>query len=609
MSFTTRPEIVGRFGVVAATHWTASQVAMNVLERGGNAFDACAAAAFVLHVVEPHMNGPGGDSVTLLMRAGETLPTCLCGQGPAPARATIAHYKSEGLSVIPGDGLLAACIPGAVDAILLMLRDYGTISLDAALAPAIEYAREGWPVIAGVADAVTGSAEIFTKEWTSSAATYMPGGKGPVAGQLFRSPKLAETYARLLKESQASGADRVKQIEQARHVFYRGFVAEAIERFNLDFAAMDASGRRHKGVMTAQDMAGWQASYEKPAVASYRGWKVAKSGPWGQGPSLLQMLKLLEGFDLGAMDMEGPDFVHHVVEAMKLAYADREAWYGDPNFTDVPLATLLSDSYAAARRKLIGREASGDLLPGSPDGRAPKLPRYEIGADAGEPGAVERMRERQAREMHTAGGGGVRAARGPAEGDTCHIDVIDRWGNVVAMTPSGGWLMSSPVIPDLGFCLGSRAQMFWLEEGLPASLKPGTRPRTTLTPSLAIGPEGELLAFGSPGGDSQDQWIGQFFLRHVDGKRNLQESIDTPQFQTDHHPNSFYPRKAQPKKLLVEDRLPAATVDELRRRGHDVEGAGAWGLGRNCAAKRDADGKTLRAAATPRRQQAYAVGR
>ena len=608
MSFTTRPEIVGRFGVVATTHWIASQVAMNVLERGGNAFDACAAAAFTLHVVEPHLNGPAGDSVSVLLRAGETQPVCLCGQGVTPQGMTLELFRKHGLPVIPGDGLLPAVVPGSVDAILIMLRDYGSMNFRDAIGPAIEYARDGWPVVQGITDAIASCAERFLTEWKSSAEVYLPGGKPPAGGQLFRSTKLAETYARWLTEAEAAGSDRVNQIEKARDVFYRGFIAEAIERFATKFEAMDASGRRHKGVLTAHDMANWQASFEQPTTISYRGWQVFKSGPWGQGPSLLQHLKLLEGFDIAAMDTEGPDFVHALVEAMKLSYADREAWYGDPKFFDVPMATLLSDTYTAERRKLIGTQASGEFRPGAPDGRQPKLPHYEIGTTATEPTAAERARE--AREMHhTAGGAGVRAARGPAEGDTCHIDVIDKWGNTVAMTPSGAWLQSSPVVPELGFCLSMRGQMFWLEDGLATSLKPGARPRTTLTPSLAIGPNGERIAFGTPGGDSQDQWILQFFLRHIDHGKNLQAAIDTPQFQTDHHPNSFYPRKAQPRRVLIEDRFPKETLDELTHRGHTVEKSGGWTLGRNCAARREADGKTLRAGATARRSQAYAVGR
>jgi gamma-glutamyltranspeptidase/glutathione hydrolase len=314
---------------------------------------------------------------------------------------------------------------------------------------------------------------------------------------------------------------------------------------------------------------------------------------------MLQALKLLEGFDIGAMDTLGAEFVHTLVEAKKLAYADREAWYGEPVGGDVPLAALLSDAYAAQRRALIGATASRDMRPGSPDGREAPFPAYRLAdgtaiAGIGEPARIEQ--ESQERP----------ATRGPAEGDTCHLDVVDRWGNVVAATPSGGWMQSSPTIPGLGFCLGTRTQMFWMQEGLPSTLRAGARPRTTLTPTIAR--KGDtVMAFGSPGGDNQDQWILQFFLRHADHGLNLQAAIDAPQLQCDHWPNSFYPRHAAPAKLQLEGRFPRDTVTALERRGHEVKLVGDWSLGRNCAAS--TDGRILRAAATPRLQQAYAVGR
>ena len=610
-AFTTRPEIAGTFGVVSSTHWLASQVGMMILEKGGNAFDAAVAAGFTLQVVEPHMNGIGGDAVMLIRPKGADVPTVICGQGTAPAGATIAHYKSEGLDLVPGTGLLAAVIPGAFDAWMLMLRDYGTMKLEDVITPAISYARDGYPLIAGAVGAISGVAELFRTEWPTSAAIYLPGGKVPTTGSLFRNVKLSETYARILKEANAAGSDRVKQIEAARAAFLKGFVAEAIEAFATKTAVMDASGQRHKGVLTAADMAGWQASYEKPVTYDYRGYTVCKAGPWSQGPVLLQVLALLKGFDIGAMDTVGPDFVHTLVEAKKLAYADRDAYYGDPNFVDVPLETLLSDAYNAERRKLIGDQASRDLRPGAPDGRTPKLPQYKIGGATGTiAGVGEPARNEQESYDRSGGAMGIaasRAARGPAEGDTCHLDVIDRHGNMVAATPSGGWLQSSPIIPELGFCLGTRAQMYWLQEGLPSSLAPGRRPRTTLTPSMALKDGKPYIAFGSPGGDNQDQWIAQFFLRHVEHKLNLQAAIDAPMLQTDHWPSSFYPRQAFPAKVIMEGRFPKATIDELRRRGHAVEVTGDWQLGRNCAAS--TDGTLMKAAATPRLQQAYAVGR
>jgi gamma-glutamyltranspeptidase / glutathione hydrolase len=613
-TFTTRPEIAGTFGAVSSTHWLATQTAMAMLEKGGNAFDAAVAGGLVLQVVEPHMNGIGGDAVAIIQTADGKAPQVLCGQGVAPAGATVAHYRSEGLSIIPGTGLLAAVVPGAFDAWMLMLRDHGTMTLAEVMAPAIGYARDGFPLVAGAVSTIAGVADLFRAEWQSSANVYLPQGGLPEVGALFANPRLADTYSRLLAEGSRAGADRERQIEAARAAFYKGFVAETIERYALSTPVLDASGLHHKGVLTAADMAAWQASWEAPVTYDYRGLTFCKSNAWGQGPFLLQTLALLKGFDVGAMDAVSADFVHTLVEAMKLAFADRDAYYGDTKFTDVPLKALLSDAYNDERRKLIGETASLEQRPGSPDGRVPRLPRHEYGVrqiattGTGEPTRVER----EQRESYNRDGGAVqlarvRAARGPAEGDTCHIDVVDRHGNAAAVTPSGGWLQSSPVIPELGFPLGTRGQMFWLEEGLPSTLAPGRRPRTTLTPTLALRDGKFYMAFGSPGGDNQDQWIIQFLLRHVDHKLPLQAATDTPQLQSNHMINSFYPRPAAPGRLVMESRFPAETIKELERRGHQVEVSGPWSLGRNCAVTKD--GKLMHAAATPRMMQAYAVTR
>ena len=356
-TFTTRPVISGTFGVVSSTHWVASQVGMSVLEKGGNAFDAAVAAGLTLQVVEPHMNGLGGDAVAAFQAKGKKAQI-LCGQGPAPAGATIAHYKNEGLDLVPGTGFLAAVIPGAFDTWMLMLRDYGTMTLAEVMTPAIGYARDGYPLVHGVCGTIAGVAPLFRDEWKSSAALYLPNGEVPKPGELFTNPELASTYARILKEASAAGADRERQIEAARAAFYKGFVAETIEKYCTSTAVMDATGQRRKGVLKASDFAGWQATYEEPATYEYHGLTVCKAGPWSQGPVLLQLLALLKGFDVPSMDTLGPDFVHLLVEAKKLAYADRDAWYGDPNFVDVPMKTLLSDAYNAERLKLIDRKST-----------------------------------------------------------------------------------------------------------------------------------------------------------------------------------------------------------------------------------------------------------
>ncbi|MCG6558483.1 gamma-glutamyltransferase family protein [Ruegeria sp. 1NDH52C] len=596
MRFTTRPEIAGTFAVATSTHWIASAVGMGVLERGGNAFDAAAAMGFVLHVVEPHLNGPLGDMPMLIKPAGDVVPTMVCGQGTAPAGATIAHYRSEGLTRIPGSGLLATVIPGAFDAWMLMLRDYGTLPLRDILEPAIHYARAGHPALPRVAATIAGLAEFFREEWPSSYETWLPGGNAPRAGALMKNPALADTWTRLLTEAETARG-REAQIEAARAAFYRGFVAESIDRYLRHACVMDAAGGRRKGVLTGEDMANWQASYEAPISTRYKDWTVWKGGPWTQGPALLQSLHLLDGFDLGSLDLNGAEFVHLVTEAMKLSFADREAYYGDPEHSDIPMCTLLSARYADARRALIGTQASTEQRPGLVGG-------YEGWVAAA---------LRHAQEIYTSAGGTgagepTMAHLSQRKGDTVHLDVIDRWGNMVSATPSGGWLQSAPVVPGLGMPLNSRAQMFWLDEGLPTSLAPGRRPRATLSPSMARGPDGTELAFGTPGGDQQDQWQLIYLLRLVHGGLNLQEAIDAPLFHTGHFQSSFYPREVQPGHLMVEPTLGEAAIAELRKRGHRVEVAEPWSVGRLTAASRLSDG-TLRAAATPRLMQAYAIGR
>lgn len=599
--FTTRPEILGTFGVVTSTHWLATASGMAMLERGGNAFDACAAAAFVLQVVEPHLVGPGGDMPAVFYSAASKKVEVLCAQGTAPQAATIQAYKALGLEMIPGDGLLATVVPGAFGGWMALLRDHGRLKLREVLEPAIGYFENGHPMLPRVSDTIAGLTELFKGDWPTSGAVYLPGGNVPEGRELFRNPAAAETYKRILAEAEAAGSDRQEQIQAAHDAWYKGFVAEAMDAFCRGEAVLDSSGRRHKGLLTADDMARWQPRYEAPASATYHGWEVFKTGPWGQGPVFLQTLKILEGIDLAGMGPASPDYVHHVVEAMKLAFADREAYYGDPDFVKVPLATLLSEDYANGRRALIGERASHELRPGMIAG-------------------YERQVETMLGNLRIAGQNGGTASATVGEptlasmvaasrrGDTVHIDVIDRWGNMIAATPSGGWLQSSPVIPELGFPLNSRAQSFYLQEGLPSSLAPGKRPRTTLTPSLAFENGEPRLAFGTPGGDQQEQWQLGMFLRRVHHGLNLQEAIDLPLFHTQHFPSSFYPREARPGQITVEESLGEAALAELVRRGHAVERAPAWTVGRLTAAERSANG-LLRAAATPRLMQAYAAGR
>jgi gamma-glutamyltranspeptidase/glutathione hydrolase len=606
--FTTRPELAGTFGMVASTHWLASAAGMAVLEKDGNAFDAAAAAGFVLQVVEPHLCGPGGEVPVIGYdaRRGETF--VVSGQGTAPAGATLAAFGELGLDLVPGSGLLPACVPGAFGAWLLLLREYGRLPLRDVLSYAIGYAESGYPLAPALSLSIASVADLFREHWTSSAEVYLPGGGVPAPGTRFANPALAATYRRVLAEAEAAGSDRDEQIEAARQAWYAGFVAETIGRFTST-EVMDVTGQPHRGFLAADDMAGWRAHLETPVTYDYAGLTVCKTQPWGQGPVFLQQLALLSGFDLSAMKPGSAEYIHTVTECAKLAFADREAWYGDPEHTDVPLADLLSAEYNDERRKLIGEVASAELLPGRPGGRNPELPgfaRWPFGAEGSVPGG-----------RRGSGDPGLDPATGEPlnrsvqaqarRGDTSHLDVADRWGNVVTATPSGGWLQSSPVIPELGFCLGTRGQMFTLTPGLPATIAPGKRPRTTLTPTLALRDGEPYMAFGTPGGDQQDQWTVGFLLNHVHFGMNLQEAIDFPAFHSRHMPSSFYPREAFPKALDIESRAGESVIGELRERGHDVTERPPWSLGRISAVARR--GGMLYAAANPRGMQGYAVGR
>jgi len=603
--FTTRPEILGTFGVVASTHWLATATGMAILEKDGNAFDAACATAFVLQLVEPHLNGPGGEVPIILHHAGSKATRVLCGQGTAPAKATIAHYRSLGLEIVPGTGFLAATVPGSFDAWMLMLRDYGTKTVRDVLSPVIAMAERGYPLVPRIPAAIEGVVDLFTKEWKSSAAVYLPGGSVPKPGTLFRNRDMAATYTRIIKEAEAAGGDRVRQIEAARAAWYKGFIAEAIDKF-VRTPHMDTSGRRNAGVMTGDDMAKWQATYEAPLSYQYGRYTVMKCGPWSQGPVFLQQLAILKNLGIDGTDPVGPDFVHKVVEAAKLAFADREAFYGDPNFVKVPMEHLLSDGYNAERAKLVGERASLELRPGTVPGFDGRVD-YALAASQIRPmdfdailgiGEPTMAKEKQKEPLHM---------RGAAAGDTCHLDVVDKHGNMVSSTPSGGWLSSSPVIPGLGFPLSTRGQMFWLDEGAPNRLEPGKRPRTTLTPSFAHRDGEAYMPFGTPGGDQQDQWQVTFFLHHVHHGMNLQQAIDAPNFHTEHFPSSFYPRGAKPGKLVVEGRFPKESVEALKKRGHDIEVGLDWSEGRISAAAKD--GEMLKAAANPRGMQGYAIGR
>jgi gamma-glutamyltranspeptidase/glutathione hydrolase len=590
VSFTTRPTLTGTFGMSASTHWLATASAQAVLERGGNAFDAVVAGGFVLHLAEPHLNGPGGDLVGIFATADAPgTPIVLVGQGPAPAGASIAHYRNEGLDLVPGAGGLAAAVPGAVDAWLLLLRDHGTMELGDVLSYAIGYARDGVPLLPTTAATLRKVAPLFREHWTTSAHLWLPDDVVPDAGSLVRNPAYAAVLERLVAAG-AAAAGRAGRIDAARTEFKATLVGPAACRF-LATPHRHSDGRDHAAVITAGDIADFSATYEDALTLPFRGYTVAKAGPWCQGPALLAALRILDGFDDERLDPSTEIGAHTLLETIKLALADRDAYFGD----GVAIDDLLSEEYAAQRRAEISDTASHEWRPGSLPDREPFRPPLRADdedaasqAGTGEPTVAE---------------------DGETRGDTCHIDVVDRWGNIVSVTPSGGWLQSSPAIPELGFCLGTRLQMTWLDESAPAALRPGARPRTTLTPTLVLREGRALMAVGTPGGDQQEQWQLPMLLRMLVGGLPAQEAIDAPSLHSIALVDSFWPRTFSPAGAYVEDRLGDEVIAGLIARGHDVVRAGDWMLGRLSAVGVDAERGLLWAAANPRGMQGYAAGR
>jgi gamma-glutamyltranspeptidase/glutathione hydrolase len=416
-------------------------------------------------------------------------------------------------------------------------------------------------------------AERYSEEWPTTAQIFLHAGRAPAVGQVLKQPDLANTLKALANAEKSAGNERERGLQAARDLFYRGEIARKIVDFAGGHRFADASGRAHSSLLGLDDLAEYETRIEETIHIDYDHLTVHKCGPWTQGPVFLQQLRLLEGYDLQSIGHDTADYIHVVTEASKLAFADRERYYGDPLFAEVPLKELLSKGYAEARRKLI------------------KMKKASLKLEAG-----------QVRK--TPG----RRNKGMSEGDTTHLDTVDSEGNMVAATPSGGWTWSSPVIQGLGFPLGTRGQMFSLDPLHPNCLAPRKRPRTTLSPTLVTSPRGALMGFGTPGGDQQDQWTLQFFLNFIKFGMNLQAAIDAPSFHTSHFPSSFYPRDAHPGSLHLESRIAHKVVRELRSRGHRIVMEGDWSNGRVTSVHRDQQSGVMSAAASPRFQTAYAMG-
>ncbi len=596
-TFTTRPVVMGSRYVVASGHYLASAAGFRILEQGGNAVDAAAAMCFCLNLLEPQSCGIGGEVPTLIYSAREGKAYAISGMGWSAQAFTLDWCREHGIDLIPGDGYLPACVPAVVDTWATALARFGTLSFAQVLRPAIELAENGFAVYEGLQESLISNQRKFTELYPTTGEVYCPGGRVPEVGELLRNPDWAKALQAMgHAEAAAKGRGRVAGIEAARDVFYRGEIRDRILDFMARTPVEDASGSTHTGLLSAEDFAEWHAAVEEPATYRFQGLDVHKCPPWTQGPVFLQHLAILEGFDLQAMGHNSADYLHVLIESAKLAFADREAYYGDPRFDAVPMDVLLSKAYAEKRRGLIGAQASKELRPGDVGRGVPAYVTFDVAEDN------RRALKVAARSIRDLGLGHAHV------GDTTHLDAVDREGNMVAATPSGGWIGSSPVIRGLGFPMGTRGQMFYLNPARPNALAPRKRPRATLTPSLVTKDGAPFMVFGTPGGDGQDQWTLQFFLNHIVFGLNLQAALDAPTVHSVHFPSSFYPRPAYPGRVDVEGRLAPEVIQELERRGHEVNVIGEWANGKVMGIRTDRARSVIHGAVSPRRLIGYALG-
>jgi gamma-glutamyltranspeptidase/glutathione hydrolase len=563
---TMKPVIWGRNYAVSSMQSQATMAAERILQAGGNAFDAIVAGQAALAVVHPAANGLGSDAVLLVYDAARKKVWSINAEGTAPKLATIDWYNQHHDGKLPvDDSLLAGTVPGVVDAWYILLSRWGTKTFAEVLAPAIDLAGEGFPLRRG--DARSFKSERMAK-YPSTSRVYAPDGKEWEEGEIFRNPELANTLRRLVEAEQKAGQDREAGLRAARDRFYKGDIAREMAAFSEE----------NGGLFRYEDFASYSAKVEEPVSINYRGYEVYKNPSATQGPAELFMLSLLEGYDLKAMGHNSADYIHTAVESVKLAMADRDTFLGDMDFIRIPYEGLLSERYAAERRKLIdAKKASLEFRPGEPG-------KYMSGFQA-----VERPPD------FTLEG------EGDHTGDTSYITVVDRQRNAISFTPSlHAGFGSKVVMGNLGFLLNCRGDYYSLVKGHANALEPGKRPRSTLQGTIVL-KDGELfLTTGSPGGDDQCMRTLQTFLNIVEFGMNVQQAIEAPRWSTESFPSSVFPHRMYPGDLRVESRVPAAVRAELVRRGHQVTVNPPWSMGQNAAILVDAESGTLAAGADPR---------
>ncbi len=579
---TYRPLVTGAQHVVSSGHYLATAAGFRILEQGGNATDAGVAAGIAINVTLPQWTGFGGVAPIIIHDAASGDTVSISGLGRFPKAASIDYFNKNCGGELP-PGVLRTVTPAAADAWITALRLYGTMSFEQVVTPALELAEGGFPIPATLQSALarTGDSLIGDSDgdgrWSSTSAVFFPGGRRPDIGDILIQKDLARTFYRLIEvERDHAGQGREVALQAARDYFYRGDIAEEIVQFV----------QKEGGLLTMEDLAEFSVGVETPPSIDYKGIQVYACGPWCQGPMNLHALKILEGFDLRGMGHNTAAYAHTVLEALKLAFSDRDAYYGDPDFVDVPLEGLISESYAQERRAAIdaGRASPEMPLPGDP------WPHQGMPARNGQP----------ARPDLVAGG---------LPADTSYACVVDRWGNAFSATPSDSF-GTSPIIPGLGFIASSRGSQTWLDPQHPSALAPGKRPRLTPNPALAMRDGKPLMPFGTPGGDVQPQSMVQLFLNVMEFGMDVQQAVEAPRFSTWSFPNSFWPHAYHPGLVGVEGRIDANVVSELSRLGHKVE---VWDdftprMGCLCAVNVDQKRGGRSGGADPRRD-GYAMGR
>jgi gamma-glutamyltranspeptidase/glutathione hydrolase len=542
----TRPTIMGRNGMIACGHWLAANAGADILKKGGNAFDAGVATVLAQSVLEFDLFGFGGEAPTLVYVAKDKKVYSVDGNTAGPKGVTFDWFEKNGILMIPGDGLLAAGVPAALDAMILILDKWGTKSFSEVAAAAYKLADEGFPMYHSVRNNIRAMEKRFREEWPTSAALFLPGGKVPDFGEIFVQKDLAFTFKRLIEAEQKArkaGKGRSAALKAVRDRFYKGDIAEQIVKFQKENAFLDATGKKHTGLLTMEDFKTYSAKLREPWTVNYRGYDVYKLGAWTQGPTFLQILNILENFDLQALKHNSADYLHVWIEAAKLAHADRVQFYGDPDFVETPKAGLLSKEYAKERAKLIDMKKAAAEMP---------------------PGEAWKYNDKPQTKQYGY------YPRELMEGTT-GTRVMDAQGNMFSATPSGGWFRSSPVVPGVGIALGTRMQMMDVDrKDSPRAFAPGKRPTTSLTPTLVLKDGKPFAILGTPGGDDQDQVTNQSFLNLVVFGMEVQSAIDAPKVVTKHFPSMFYPHNAVTNASNINPGVPEAVIKDLQARGHKL---------------------------------------